>query len=323
MPVPQRARKVRSVARWLLPLAIVAAVGAAALTIPAVAAPRPTQADLERLGDQVSKLDEQLNQARIELSRLGRLVAQAQAAAGVSQARLAELQRRVAAQAADRYKDGSLGSVASLLTGEDTRTVIEKAETLDLLAQRDTDLLASAGIQRRAVAAAVTGLAKARAAQQAEVDLIAGQKARLARKLGQLQRLRTRVGDPRSIPLPVPLPVARGAAAVAVKTALDQVGKPYQWGAAGPGAFDCSGLTMYSWRAAGVSLPHSSSMQYQSLPHVARADLQPGDLVFFGSPIHHVGLYVGAGAMVAAPSTGRVVQVQSVDRAGYVGAGRP
>jgi cell wall-associated NlpC family hydrolase len=323
VPVPPRARSLRPVTRWLLPLAMVAAVGAAALSLPAVATPRPTQADVDRLGEQVSRLDEQLNQARIELDQLRRLAGQAAQAAAVQQRRLDTVRRAVAAQAVARYQGASLGQVASLLSGEDSTTMLEKAETLDLLAQRDGDLLASAAIQRHAVATATAELARARAAQQAEVDRIAGRKAQLERKLAQLQRVRTQVGDPRSVALPVPLPPASGAAAIAVRTALAQVGKPYHWGSAGPDAFDCSGLTMYAWRAAGVSLPHSSSAQYQSLPHIGRASLQPGDLVFFGSPIHHVGIYVGAGVMVAAPSSGRVVQVQNIDRSDYVGAGRP
>jgi peptidoglycan DL-endopeptidase CwlO len=320
VPVPQRARDPRAAVRWLLPLAVVAA---ALLAPPAAAAPRPAQADLERLGDQVSRLDEQLNQARIQLDQLSRLAKQAALAAAAQQRRLARLQRGIAEQAVARYKGGSLGSVASLLSGEDSLTIVEKAETLDLLAQRDGDLLAAAAIQRRAVATATAELARASAVQRAEVDAIARRKAQLERKLGQLQRLRTQVGDPRSAVLPMPLPPARGAAGVAVRTALAQVGKPYHWGSAGPDAFDCSGLTMYVWAAAGVSLPHSSSAQYQALPHVGRAALQPGDLVFFGSPIHHVGIYVGGGTMVAAPSSGRVVQVQAIDRSDYVGAGRP
>ncbi|HEX9343795.1 MAG TPA: C40 family peptidase, partial [Actinomycetota bacterium] len=105
---------------------------------------------------------------------------------------------------------------------------------------------------------------------------------------------------------------------------LAQLGKPYHWGGAGPSSFDCSGLTMYSWAKAGVSMPHSAAAQYDLFPHVARSALQAGDLVFFGSPIHHVGLYIGQNLMVAAPSTGRLVQVQTlVGRSDYVGAARP
>lgn len=115
----------------------------------------------------------------------------------------------------------------------------------------------------------------------------------------------------------------RAGAAKAVQTAAAQIGKPYRWGAAGPDAFDCSGLTMYAWRAGGVSLPHSSRAQYASLPHVSRAQLAPGDLVFFGHPIHHVGIYKGGGVMIAAPRTGQTVREQSIFRRDYAGAARP
>jgi cell wall-associated NlpC family hydrolase len=112
-------------------------------------------------------------------------------------------------------------------------------------------------------------------------------------------------------------------AQVAVEAALSKVGSPYQWGAAGPDSFDCSGLTMWAWAQAGVALPHNSGAQYAATPRVDRADLQPGDLLFSGSPIHHVGMYIGNGQMVEAPYTGATVRVVSADRSDYVGAGRP
>ncbi len=98
-------------------------------------------------------------------------------------------------------------------------------------------------------------------------------------------------------------------AQVAVDTALAQIGDPYVYGAAGPDAFDCSGLTMYAWAAAGVSLPHASSMQPSSGTPVAISDLMPGDLVFYYSPISHVGMYIGNGQIVHAPHTGSYVQI--------------
>jgi cell wall-associated NlpC family hydrolase len=121
----------------------------------------------------------------------------------------------------------------------------------------------------------------------------------------------------------VPAPAGSGNAATAVQFALAQVGKPYQWGGSGPGSYDCSGLTSAAWASAGVSLPHSSRMQYSATARVDRSALQPGDLLFFGSPIHHVSMYIGNGQMVEAPRTGLSVRVVSIDRSGYVGAGRP
>ena len=130
-----------------------------------------------------------------------------------------------------------------------------------------------------------------------------------------------------SAPAPsAPVPSVTAAspnAQVAVDAALSKVGAPYAWGASGPDSFDCSGLTMWAWGQAGVSLPHNSGMQYSATPRVAQSDLQPGDLLFFGSPIHHVGMYIGNGQMVEAPYTGLSVRVTAAFRSDYVGAGRP
>jgi cell wall-associated NlpC family hydrolase len=114
-----------------------------------------------------------------------------------------------------------------------------------------------------------------------------------------------------------------GRAATAVRVAYAQLGDPYRWGAGGPGAFDCSGLTSFAWRAAGVSLPHSSAAQYGSGRRVSRSDLRPGDLVFFYSPISHVGIYVGGGKMIDAPYPGSSVKITSISSMPYVGAVRP
>jgi cell wall-associated NlpC family hydrolase len=102
-------------------------------------------------------------------------------------------------------------------------------------------------------------------------------------------------------------------AQVAVQTALAQVGDPYVYGAAGPDAFDCSGLTMYSWAAAGVSISHASSAQPGEGTPVSISSLQPGDLVFYYSPISHVGMYIGNGQLVHAANPSRPVEVVPVD----------
>ena len=124
-------------------------------------------------------------------------------------------------------------------------------------------------------------------------------------------------------PPPSGAPAPNAGAQAAVDAALSQVGKPYVWGAEGPDSYDCSGLTLWAWAHAGVSLPHNSGMQYAATARVAQSDWQPGDLLFYGSPIHHVSMYIGNGQMVEAPYSGSQVRVVSAMRSDYVGAGRP
>jgi len=117
-------------------------------------------------------------------------------------------------------------------------------------------------------------------------------------------------------------PVSPGAR-TAVQFAAAQEGKPYEWGGAGPAAYDCSGLTMRAWGAAGVGLPHSAADQQAMLPSVPLNALQPGDLVFVGYPAHHVSIYEGGGKVITAPHTGTVVQEQSLWYDSPTDAGRP
>jgi peptidoglycan DL-endopeptidase CwlO len=118
-------------------------------------------------------------------------------------------------------------------------------------------------------------------------------------------------------------PPASGGAGAAIAYARAQLGKPYCYAGAGPSCFDCSGLTMRAWGAAGVSMPHYSGAQYAMFPHVPLNAMQPGDLVFWGpGGSQHVGLYIGGGQMIAAPHTGDVVKIQAV-WGSPVGAARP
>ena len=119
-------------------------------------------------------------------------------------------------------------------------------------------------------------------------------------------------------------PASSSRGANAVHWAEQALGRPYVWAASGPGSFDCSGLTMWAYGHAGVSLPHSSRSQINSGARVSRGNLEPGDLVFFGSPIHHVGMYVGGGDFIEAPHAGASVRIASLaGRSDYVGACRP
>ena len=119
--------------------------------------------------------------------------------------------------------------------------------------------------------------------------------------------------------VPVVAPSRRAAAVL--RFACAQLGKPYRWGASGPRNWDCSGLTRMAWAQAGVSLPHSSALQYSYGTRVSRQDLLPGDLVFFYSPISHVGIYLGRGLVLHAPSTGDLVKISGIFDS-YVGAVR-
>lgn len=117
---------------------------------------------------------------------------------------------------------------------------------------------------------------------------------------------------------------ASGRGAVALNFAMAQLGKPYVFGAAGPNAYDCSGLTMAAWNAAGVSLPHSSRNQYYAVSNkVSSSDLQPGDLVIFYGSMHHVGIYAGNGMVVHAPNSRSVVKYEAVANMPFAGAVRP
>ena len=120
------------------------------------------------------------------------------------------------------------------------------------------------------------------------------------------------------------IPPASSRAETAVNAALSQLGVPYQFAASSPGeAFDCSGLTSWAWAQAGVSLPHQSRAQAASVPNVPPSAAQPGDLIFYYSPISHVGIYLGNGQLVHAPNSGDVVKIASVNWGNVTAVGRP
>ncbi len=121
-----------------------------------------------------------------------------------------------------------------------------------------------------------------------------------------------------------PAPPVSSRAGIAVNAAMSQLGVPYRFAAESPGvAFDCSGLTKFAWGQAGVYLPHQSGAQYGSIPHISQSEIQPGDLIFYKSPIGHVAMYIGGGSLIHAPRTGDVVKIAAVNWAAVVGIGRP
>ena len=157
----------------------------------------------------------------------------------------------------------------------------------------------------------------------------AEQAAREARAASRaLEQSREALPEPTATAEPAPAPApsttaVSGRAGAAVDYAMAQVGDAYVWGAEGPDAFDCSGLTLMAWAQAGVSLPHSSTMQMSAGTPVSSSQLQPGDLVFYYSPVSHVGIYVGGGKIVHAANPSSGVEISPVFSMPYSGAVRP
>ncbi len=189
--------------------------------------------------------------------------------------------------------------------------------------------LASASAARHAVDVAVA--AKALAAAKARAAALATERAAQAHAASAFRSASTAARTSANRPNSAGTPAATfttprlgsGGAAVAVAWAYREIGKPYVWAAAGPDAFDCSGLTQYVWAKAGVYLGHYTGTQINQGRPVSRSELISGDLVFFGSPIHHVGIYVGSGMMIDAPHTGALVREEPVWWPQYAGAVRP
>jgi cell wall-associated NlpC family hydrolase len=182
------------------------------------------------------------------------------------------------------------------------------------VAQREVDTIE----RTREVLADEKALIDERAAEAEE--LLSELEAEEADAEEQRAERESRSSSPR---VPVTETPASGGAAAAVQYALAQVGDAYVYGAAGPDAFDCSGLTMMAWAQAGVSLPHSSSAQMGSGTPVSISALQPGDLVFYYSPVSHVGMYIGNGQIVHASNPSQPVNIAAVSSMPVSGAVRP
>ncbi|MFN2537458.1 MAG: NlpC/P60 family protein [Mycobacteriales bacterium] len=335
----------------LRPLFVVAIAASGVLSVlpgTSSADPRPTlsqvQAQMNALNAKVDDAVEAYANAKIELSAASRRAAVAQARVKAAQAQLDAVKRRMGAVAAAAYRSGGADQFVTLVSTSTPQTFLDRAASLERVASGQSAQMAAAATARHRLAnveaeaaherAAQAAVAKAMAKQKASIEsalaeqqhLFSSLKADQQRKLRAAQRAaaaRARASRSRSFDIPTYNGPASGRAAVAVQAAYDKLGSPYQWGASGPSRFDCSGLTMWSWGKAGVSLPHSSQAQYSSGQHVSRSDLQPGDLTFYGSPIHHVGIYIGNGRMISAPHSGDVVKIQDAFRSDYAGAVRP
>ncbi|HEU4355794.1 MAG TPA: NlpC/P60 family protein [Actinomycetota bacterium] len=291
------------------------------------------KAELDRLNQHVTLLVEQYNQAHLRLEAVQSRLDDAREAAQRAQAEADRAVQSLNRSASIAYQ-GVGSQFAALLEAESLADFSDRLEFIGSMAQSDSDLATEAAQAQQRARWSAEELRAALEEQRALVEKLkakaseirkAAAEARayyeeLSRKYQDyLDRLEAARTGPSSPP-----PAPSGGVQAVLNAAYSVIGTPYQWGGSSPETgFDCSGFTMWAWAHGGVSLPHSSAAQYSSLPHVDRADLQPGDLLFFYSPISHVAIYVGGNSMIHSPHTGSVVSVVSVYWDSFVGAARP
>ncbi len=282
-------------------------------------------AQANALSDQIDILSQQYDGLKIQLQQ-----AQAEAKIATEDAArdklvLAQDQAYVGAIAVEGYMTGGMNPSMQLLETSSPQNLLNRASILTQLEQQNGDKVSL-------VTAAETAALRAQAAaaqQQARAKTLA---ATMAAKVSEIQKKENFFNSEafqqaaaifaKTGKYPYIAPQGRSIGVQALRFALTKLGDPYVWGAAGPDAFDCSGLVMWAYAQVGISLEHYTGDQWNEGEHISRSELEPGDLVFFYQDIGHVGLYLGDGLMVDAPTFGQVVQVQPVMWNVYVGAVR-
>jgi cell wall-associated NlpC family hydrolase len=315
---------------------------------------------LDELEHQLEVAEEQYNDALVRLQAVQARLADAKRMKDDAEAQAAASQRRLSDRAVQAYT-GMGSQIGSLLDAQNLGDFSDRLQFMGAIAQSDADLASVADASAQRAQWAADQYAQVVAERQANLDemsrrldeiqtmlseqkslyeqtnadyqsyvraqeLAAQQAAQAAREAAQSDGSDTSSSSTGDVGGYVPPPNATGAQ-IAIDAADSVLGTQYVWGSADPSVgFDCSGLTMWAWAQAGVSLPHSSAAQYAALPHVPLSDIQPGDLLFFYSPISHVALYVGGGMMIHARHPGADGEVQYTALSAYdpvVGAARP
>ncbi len=318
-------------------LAVVAAAATAisvALPAPeASAAPRgPIPPSLQKLVDQIRVLSAQIDSMgqqydllHIQYQQAQQQVAIAKATISQDQKLIATDQAAVAQIASVGYMSGGVSPTLQLLQSSDPQTILARASILSPIQFQNSTKLqlvasarAAAARTRASAIQAEQRAGKLSGAMQAQVARIQAKENVLnSQEYSQALAYYQQTGSYPNISIP-----GDSIGVQALKYALTKIGDWYVWGAAGPSTFDCSGLVVWAYAQIGISLPHYTGWLWNSGPHVAQADLKPGDLVFFFPTISHVGIYIGNGLMLDAPSTGQQVQIQAIYWSSYVGAVR-
>jgi cell wall-associated NlpC family hydrolase len=306
----------------------------------AAADPRPTldqvRKQVDSLHEQAEAATEKYNDTREKIAGLQLQVSAAQLKVSEQQKAVAMAQTDLSSIAVDSYKAGDLATL-SLFFNDDPDRYLAADGLVTSLADRRANAVESLKRQRQLLVGGMTDVQEQQQRlQQAMKDLQATRTDILAKlddataTLGRLTEAeRARLGQMRSgsertsladlgVKVPssgrlgcadVPITIPAGKVGKVLSYACAQIGDPYHWGGDGPSSFDCSGLTMMAWKQAGVSLPHNAAAQASEGTRVSRSQLEAGDLVFFHSPISHVGIYIGNGLMLHAPQTGDVVKI--------------
>ena len=314
----------------LATLCITALSGSVLVAAPTFAEPDidDVQARVDSLYQQAEQASERYNDARLDLERAQKRLQALRADLGRQRDKFESVRADMAASVVSQYQGQALSTTTRVLLAKDPDAFLDQVATVSGYNDQQAEMMADFAVQAQQLemreAAAKRELGRIAATKKT----LAEEKAEIDDKAAEAEDLLDRL-EARAAPVsrsaerpPVSVP-ASGRAGAAVSYALAQVGDAYVYGAAGPSAFDCSGLTMMAWAQAGVSLPHSSGAQMGSGTPVSQSQLQPGDLVFYYSPVSHVGIYIGNGqiAHAANPSTG--VQVSPVFSMPYSGAVRP
>lgn len=315
----------------LRPAAILVALALFSLTAaPSGAAPtRQSVAEqLDRLEEELSSVDEQYNQARIELQKVQNQIRDAERRKAEADSKLGALKGQVSSQSVALYRAGLPKVINALLTSSSISDFHRRVSLISKVAGWEAEVIESLELAQSRADRIREELQQSLDKRTKVERSLAVKKGVLERREAEQRALLARFDAPRprapvAAPALTDLPVS-GRARIAIEVAYSLLGKPYRYAGSGPDSFDCSGFTMYVWGKAGVSLPHSSRAQYGATPRVAREALQPGDLVFYYQPIHHVALYIGDGKIIHASTSGEPVKVASINyNPRYTGAGRP
>ena len=318
---------------------------------------RAIQAQIDGLNNKVEIAAEAYNDAGVRLDGINKDVAKNSARLAVIQALIHKVDGHLDTRVTNMYKDGPLGFLEVLVGSKSFDEFSSNWDLMTSMSQDDAAMLQSKRVLNAQAKATRSVLKSKQAQARAQVRIRRAQRIAIAHQLAR--RKTVLAGVKSDISRLIAEEAARQAAAAAaaaraearrlarsgssgggggdynypapsipahgnvVDYAMSRIGCPYSWGAEGPGAFDCSGLVVWSYARIGMSLPHSSRALIGVGQRVSKANLKPGDLVFFGSPIHHVGIYIGGGQMVEAPYTGASVRTRGAFRSDYVGACRP